>query len=278
MQNDKLKFKIGKWYIKYRENISKFALGILAIIIYAIILSRIRAIFIENLQEIIGEISLPPIPPNLPFLTVQIFNHPIWLYLVISCIFPFLLVLTWAFWRRRYRRLLLFLFSGLIVLYILLYVFALYSPFILISIFVVMVQMGNYKLIDHTADIGIFIEGKDLKDLFATAAYAMFSQMADLDKVKEKEIKRIELEGENLEDLLIRWLNELLFFTDSGYIFKKFDIEELAKTSLTASVKGEKIDFRKTQLKQQIKAATYHQLEIKKNTSGNWQTTIIFDV
>ena len=138
--------------------------------------------------------------------------------------------------------------------------------------------MGQYKLIDHTADIGIFVEGHDLKDLFATAAYAMLSQMLELNKVKGKNTKRIELEGENLEDLLVRWLNELLFLSEKGYIFKDFNIENLQETFLSASVKGEKIDFRKIPLKQEIKAATYHQLEIAKNTSGHWQTTIIFDV
>jgi SHS2 domain-containing protein len=139
--------------------------------------------------------------------------------------------------------------------------------------------MGSYKLIDHTADIGIFVEGRDLKDLFATAAYAMFSQMLEIDKIRGGgETKKIKLEAEDKEDLLVRWLNELLFFCDKGYVFEKFDIEKLTDTSLAASVKGEKIDFGKTPLKQQIKAATYHQLEIKKNTSGTLQVTIIFDV
>lgn len=138
--------------------------------------------------------------------------------------------------------------------------------------------MGTYKLINHTADIGIFVEGKDLRDLFETSARAMFLQMYNLNKVKEKETKKIKLEAENLEDLLVRWLNELLFLCDSGYIFKKFNIENLQETSISAALAGEKIDFRKSPLKQQIKAATYHQLEIKKNTSGNLQVTIIFDV
>jgi len=138
--------------------------------------------------------------------------------------------------------------------------------------------MGHYRLINHTADIGIFVEGKGLKDLFETAAYAMSSQMFDLSKIGVGETKKIKLEGENLEDLLVRWLNELLFLCDSGYIFKKFNIENLGETSISASLVGEKIDFRKSPLKQQIKAATYHQLEIKKNTLGNLQATIIFDV
>ena len=137
--------------------------------------------------------------------------------------------------------------------------------------------MGNYKLVDHTADIGISVEGEDLRDFFATSAHAMLSQMIDLSKIKEKETKRVKLEGENLEDLLIRWLNELLFLSTKGYIFKNFNIEKLQTTSLSASLKGDKIDFRKIPLKQQIKAATYHQLEIK-NIGNCWQATIIFDV
>ncbi len=138
--------------------------------------------------------------------------------------------------------------------------------------------MGTYRLIDHTADIGISVEGKGLKDLFATAAYAMSSQMFNLSKIKGTETKKIKLEGVDKEDLLVRWLNELLFLCEEGYIFKDFQIENLKETSLNASLKGDKVDFSKNPLKLQIKAATYHQLEIKKADSGNLQTTVIFDV
>lgn len=138
--------------------------------------------------------------------------------------------------------------------------------------------MGSYKLINHTADIGISVEGEDLKDLFATAARAMFSQIIDPNKIKARETKKIELEGENTEDLLVRWLNELLFISESGYFPKNINIEKIDEKSVLAVLEGERIDLRKVSLKQEVKAATYHQLEIKKNASGSLQTTIVFDV
>ena len=36
-----------------------------------------------------------------------------------------------------------------------------------------------YELIDHTADIGIRATGRDIKDLFETAARAMYEQIVD---------------------------------------------------------------------------------------------------
>ncbi|HIE44285.1 MAG TPA: archease [Candidatus Omnitrophica bacterium] len=137
--------------------------------------------------------------------------------------------------------------------------------------------MGSYRVIDHTADIGIFVEGKDLSDLFSTAGYAMFSQMIDLRLVGNKVQKKVELEGENLEDLLIRWLNELLYFSEKGYFFKNLKVKKIQNNFLSASIYGEKVDFEKIHLRQEIKAATYHQLEIKKS-NNKWQATVIFDV
>lgn len=106
------------------KNISKFVFGILVIIIYAFVLVQIRDLFIR-----VCHIPLS----SLPFITRQIFNSSFWLYLVISCILQLLLVLTWAFYRRRYRRFLLVLFMLLTGLYIIIYMVALYLPFVFVG-------------------------------------------------------------------------------------------------------------------------------------------------
>ena len=137
--------------------------------------------------------------------------------------------------------------------------------------------MGDYKLINHTGDIGIFVEGRNLKDLFSTAASGMSSQIIKTSKIRKRLKKKIVLDGENIEDLLVRWLNELLYLSEKGYFFKDFKIEKIQEKILSASIWGEKIDSTRLSLYQEIKAATYHQLEIKKN-NDKWQATIIFDV
>jgi SHS2 domain-containing protein len=74
-------------------------------------------------------------------------------------------------------------------------------------------MIKNYELIEHTADIGIKIKGKDLRELFINAALAMFDIIAERknSQGKRREIK-IKQKAEDLGELFINWLNELLFF------------------------------------------------------------------
>ncbi len=134
--------------------------------------------------------------------------------------------------------------------------------------------MGKFEEISHTADVGIKVEGESLEDLFQTAAKGMFSLITDLDKVQPQITKEIVVEGEDLEDLLVRWLNELLYLHFQGMVFKDFRIKKLERKFLQAEAKGEKISPSHS-LNLEIKAATYHGLQIQKDPP---RTTIIFDV
>jgi len=139
-------------------------------------------------------------------------------------------------------------------------------------------MMKVYEFINHTADLGIRVRGNSLRQLFERAAWAMFDILVELKGVKLKETVEIEIKGEHLEELLADWLRELLYkFNGEEYLFKKFEVEELNKQGLKAKVKGEKLDLSRHQLKTEIKAVTYHGLEVKKK--GNiWETQVIFDV
>jgi SHS2 domain-containing protein len=138
--------------------------------------------------------------------------------------------------------------------------------------------MKKYETFDHTADIGIRIFGKSHEDLFANAAYALFDLLTDLKKAEEKISKNISLTGDDPEDLLIRWLNELLFFwSTQGYLFKRFSFSRLDPTVLRGKAYGEIFDPMRHRIKLEIKAATYHQVEIRQNDDG-WEGKVILDV
>ena len=126
--------------------------------------------------------------------------------------------------------------------------------------------MPRFEVIDHTADVGIIAYGSDLREAFANSAYGMFSLIADLDGVKEKVSRKVDVHSTDEEALLVDWLNELLYLFDVEHvIFKRFDITALSQNSLQAKVYGEKIDTSRHQLKTAVKAATYHMLKIEKN-------------
>ena len=139
--------------------------------------------------------------------------------------------------------------------------------------------MKKYTLLEHTADIGIHVFGETLKDLFENAAAGIFSLLTDTRKVSEKTQMLLSVDGHDREDLMVRWLSELLFLCDTRLLlFKTFEITLLEDRHLEATVRGEPIDLSRHTMKMDIKAVTYYGLEVRKNCKGIWETKILFDV
>ncbi len=138
--------------------------------------------------------------------------------------------------------------------------------------------MKRYEQIPHTADIAARIYGKTVPELFENAAYAMFDMMGDLEGLGLDETARVEVEAPDRESLLVSWLNELLYNSYSRQaLFAEFRVLKLEENRITAEAKGQKLQKGTERLSSEIKAATYHDLEIKKTDSG-YEVVIIFDV
>ncbi len=140
--------------------------------------------------------------------------------------------------------------------------------------------MGNprFELLDHIADLRVRVFGKDPNELFANAAYAMFSVMADLSNVVPVSKKDVEVSAEDLEGLLVQWLSDLLFLVATQqFIASQVNITEMNGTKLRAEVYGEELDLAKHEFHTEIKAVTYHQLKIEK-VNDHWIAEIIFDI
>ena len=139
-------------------------------------------------------------------------------------------------------------------------------------------SMKRYEEVPHTADLAAKIYGKDLEELFANAAYAMFSMIADVEGVELAETVKIGVEAPDTESLLVVWLNELLYAAFSKkMIFCDFKFNILEEERLVAEVKGQKIEKNSEKIYKEIKAATYHDLKIKKTGKG-YEVTVVFDV
>jgi len=137
--------------------------------------------------------------------------------------------------------------------------------------------MKRFKLVEHTADVGVEARGHTLEDLFASTAEGMFSIMTDLDRVKETESVRLLVRGEGPEELLIAFLSELLYRHEiEGIFFKRVEIARMDNRSLEAEAVGERVNLKRHALGAQIKAATYHQLSITHNEE--WESRVIFDI
>jgi SHS2 domain-containing protein len=138
--------------------------------------------------------------------------------------------------------------------------------------------MKQYEILDHTADIGIVAFGRNLAEAFSNAAYAMFDILTDADNIKETDSFDLQISASNVEELLVVWLDELLYrYETEGFIYGRFLIEEMGKTSLHAVGFGEKVDLDRHEIKVEIKSVTYHQLKVEE-TDGRWKVQVIFDV
>lgn len=137
--------------------------------------------------------------------------------------------------------------------------------------------MRRFEVIEHTADIGIRAFGSTLQEAFENAALGMFSLMAELSTVEERESLRVEVEGEDRESLLVEWLNELIYVLETkNLLLKRFKVEKLEETRLEAVAFGEPLDVQRHKLGEQIKATTYHMLKVTHNQY--WEAQVIFDV
>jgi SHS2 domain-containing protein len=134
-----------------------------------------------------------------------------------------------------------------------------------------------FEITDHTADIGMIVHGKTPEQVFSNAGQGLFSLITDLDKIEPAITKNIDLYAHDMEELLITWLNELIYvFETEHLLLKQFKIEELTDHSLRAACDGQKIN-KKTEIYREIKAATYHMLSIENHAAG-LTANIIFDL
>jgi len=141
--------------------------------------------------------------------------------------------------------------------------------------------MKRWEHYEHTADIGIRGYGDTLEEAFEAVAIALFDVMVDVRKVEKKEVKEIEVEGEDLYSLLYNFLEELLILHDTeGLVFGDFEVK-IEKTEqgyrLKAKPYGEKLS-EKHEPKEEVKAITYHEMKIKQLTSGEWMAQLVPDI
>ena len=141
--------------------------------------------------------------------------------------------------------------------------------------------MIKFEILEHTADIGIAAYGKTKREVFINVAKGMFEIIAGENKnLKDNFYDKIKLEADNLEGLLFAWLSELLYIGETRLvILNKFQIKELSDYQIKAEIGGIKINPPSVKIEKEIKAVTYHRLEIKKDEeSGLWSAQVIFDI
>lgn len=135
-----------------------------------------------------------------------------------------------------------------------------------------------FEVFEHTADVGIRVRADDLPGLFCDAAKALFSVIVvNLDQVRPVEEAAFRVEGRQHDELLHDWLDELLFtFATRHLLFCEFHVE-LGDGGLSAIARGEPVDTARHELDSEVKAITYHGLQVEALPDG-WTAEVILDL
>ena len=131
----------------------------------------------------------------------------------------------------------------------------------------------TWELIDHTGDIGILARSPSLEALFADCAGAMFSVLAESANPRPSGSDSFPVAGDDPAEALRDFLSELLYrFSADRRMYVGF-------TAGTGAVEcaWEPYDAGRHPLRTELKAVTYHQLEVVHDGEG-WRGRVIFDV
>lgn len=136
----------------------------------------------------------------------------------------------------------------------------------------------KYNLIDHTADFGIHVFSNSEKELFQDAALAMFEVIVEAENPGKWSDRIVSATGNDQQELMVNWLRELLYmWTGHEKILKSVTVDALTPQAIAARIALEPYDPVRHHVLNEIKAVTYHQIEVCRKNE-HWEARIIFDI
>ena len=131
--------------------------------------------------------------------------------------------------------------------------------------------MGGFRLLEHTADMGIEATGDSLEEIFIEAARGLRSMIFGDSPITAAQEVPVEIHGADNGELMVGLLSEILYlFEVRGLAPADFVIVEIAGGILKAQVRGETFDPARHPVEREVKAITYHQLSVAKDAAGWW--------
>lgn len=125
---------------------------------------------------------------------------------------------------------------------------------------------NKFDFFDVTADIGFTAYGNSLNECYENASLALFNVISNTDNIKQDKTITFEIQSEDYVSLLYDYLEELLFYHETEFmLFSDFKLELKDNFSLKATIKGEEIDWSKHMRGCEVKAITFHMMEVNQD-------------
>lgn len=138
--------------------------------------------------------------------------------------------------------------------------------------------MNCFRLLEHTADMGIKAEGESLAAVFRQAALGLQQIMTSCTDIQAQQEILVEVRAQDREELLVNWLSEVIFLLETRQLLPaEFVIDSISDCRLQARVQGEFLDAERHFLEREIKAVTYHQIRVER-VAGGWRAQVFVDL
>ena len=138
----------------------------------------------------------------------------------------------------------------------------------------------SYHFLDHTADVKFVAEADTLENVFVESAKALQESICGKITILEQETKTFEMQGDNLENLLYKFLEEFLVLLDSqDFLFSKITKLSIDPKSfkLNATITGDKTENYK--FTNDVKAVTYNEMKVEQDSEKKeWEVQVVLDV
>jgi SHS2 domain-containing protein len=136
--------------------------------------------------------------------------------------------------------------------------------------------MKKYEILEHTADLKIRVFGKKKEELFLNALFGMEDCLRpELKKTKGKRKRKIIIKSTDLPALLVDFLSEALYLIQfHKEIYNEVKFVKFSDNELKVELFGQRVE----RFGEDIKAVTYHGLNIKQREDGTWEATLLFDI
>jgi tRNA nucleotidyltransferase (CCA-adding enzyme) len=139
-------------------------------------------------------------------------------------------------------------------------------------------SQGRWELYSHPSDIGIRGFGPTREEAFAQAATALTAVITDPANVEPREPVDIVCRDDDDEMLFMAWLSALLYEMGTReMLFSRYEIGPI-EGGIRARAWGEPVDVPKHEPAVEVKAATYMDLRVQRDSSGTWLAQCIVDV
>lgn len=133
----------------------------------------------------------------------------------------------------------------------------------------------KYEILEHKADLKIRVFGKTKEELFLNSLRGMEECLKSEGKGELRIKREIKIKSPDTPALLVDFLNECLYQTQvNKEIYSSLKFKKFGSTEIEAELFGQKVE----QFGEDIKAATYHGLELKQMAADNWEALILFDI